>query len=177
MAIQARSIPSLFNVKYINLIFSLCVRYVSSVAVEQSLPNETGRLSIGLYCTMDIFLMTCLSVPRSVYGNSGVSQGYLCFVVWTQKSRHIIIWLISTVYYDYRNLQLKLISLVLIVSLFNGHVYADVIPICRSINVLWIKTISISKVTKYCAALSNAKLNRKWRPLKCIFHNRIRMKF
>lgn len=59
----------------------------------------------------------------------------------------------------------------------NGHVYADVIPICRSINVLWIKTISISKVTKYCAALSNAKLNRKWRPLKCIFHNRIRMRF
>lgn len=130
-----------------------------------------------LACTMDIFLMTCLSVPRSVYGNSGVSQGYLCFVVWTQKSRHIIIWLKSTVYYDYRNLQLKLISLVLIVSLCNGHVYADVIPICRSINVLWIKTISISKVTKYCAALSNAKLNRKWRPLKCIFHNRIRMRF
>lgn len=91
-------------------------------------------------------LMTCLSVPRSVYGYSGVSQGYLCFVVWTQKSRHIIIWLKSTVYYDYRNLQLKLISLVLIVSLCNGHVYADVIPICRSINVLWIKTISISKV-------------------------------
>lgn len=59
----------------------------------------------------------------------------------------------------------------MIVFLCNGHLYADVIPIYRSINVLWIKTISISKVTKYCAALSNAKLNRKWRPLKCIFHN------